>query len=39
MGDGPGACGAGGIRGTCAKGGRGKTTEVSKGVVELSGEV
>jgi hypothetical protein len=41
MGDGPGAGGAGGIRSTRAKGERewGKTTEVLKGVVELSGNV
>jgi hypothetical protein len=41
MGDGPGAGGAGGIRGTRAEGGRerGKTIGVSKGVIELSGKV
>jgi hypothetical protein len=39
MGDGPGAGGAGGIRGTRAEGERGKTTWVSKGIVELGGKV
>jgi hypothetical protein len=41
VGDDPSACGAGGIRGTRAKGERerGKTTEVLKGVVEHSGNV
>jgi hypothetical protein len=39
MGDGPSAGGAGEIRGTRAEGERGKTTGVSKGVVELSGNV
>jgi hypothetical protein len=42
MGDGPGVGSAGGIRGTRTKGERerrGKTTGVSKGVVELSGNV
>jgi hypothetical protein len=41
MGNGPGAGGAGGIRGTRLRGQRerGKTTGVLKGVVELSGNV
>jgi hypothetical protein len=39
MGDGLGAGSAGGIRGTRAEGERVKTTGVSKGVVELSGNV
>jgi hypothetical protein len=39
MGDGPGAGGAGGIRGARAEGERGKTTGVSKGVNELNKKV
>jgi hypothetical protein len=39
MGGGPGADGAGGIRGTRAEGERGKTSGVPKGVNELSWKV
>jgi hypothetical protein len=40
VGDGPGAGGAGGIRGTCAEGERGENDRgFPKGINELSGEV